>query len=52
MPWGGFPHLIHYFPMHMLQNDIHFRRTGTEGGFVNIESRDVEYTPEKRITVK
>ena len=47
-----FPHLIHYFPMHMLQNDIHFRRTGTEGGFVNIESRDVEYTPDKRITVK
>ncbi len=47
-----FSHLIYYYPMNMLQNDIHFRRTGPNGGFVNIESRDVEYTPDKRITVK
>lgn len=47
-----FPQLIYYCPMNMLQNDIHFRRTGPNGGFVNIESRDVEYTPDRRITVR
>lgn len=47
-----FSNLIYYCPMNMLQNDIHFRRTGPDGGFVNIESRDVEYTPDRRITVK
>ncbi len=47
-----FSNLIYYCPMNMLQNDIHFRRTGPDGGFVNIDSRDLEYTPDSRITVK
>ncbi len=47
-----FPHYIYYCPMNMLQNDIRFRRTGPNGGFINIESRDVEYTPDRKITVK
>ena len=36
----------------MLQNDIRFRRTGPDGGFINIESRDLEFTPDKKITVR
>ena len=47
-----FPDLIYYYPMNMIQNDVRFRRTGPDGGFVNIESRDLEYTPDKRITVR
>lgn len=47
-----FPQYIYYYPMNMLQNDVRFRRTGPNGGFINIESRDVEYTPERKITVK
>jgi LysM repeat protein len=47
-----FPDLIYYYPLNMLQNDIRFRRTGPDGGFINIESRDLEYTPDKKITVR
>jgi energy-coupling factor transporter ATP-binding protein EcfA2 len=47
-----FPDLIYYYPLNMLQTDIRFRRTGPDGGFINIESRDLEYTPDKKITVR
>ncbi len=47
-----FPDLIYYYPLNMLQNDIRFRRTGPDGGFINIESRDLEFTPDKKITVR